>query len=145
MTLYTLFGISLVALFIILILNKGNPIFSYKKTITTKPQDIILPEEALFANISPEEAGKVQIILIKMNSAFQCMNTSYTVPDKEYWLNKYNIKQIEFHMEMEGLARNYFPEVFEDDIKLLNPYNIQVNTMSCVVFFNPNEKPLRFG
>ena len=145
MTLHTLFEISLVALFIILILNKGNPIFSYKKTVTTKPKDTIMPEEALSATIKPEEAGRVQIIMTEMNSAFQCMNTSYTVPDKEYWYNKYNIKQIEFQMAMEGLARTYFSDVFEDEVKLLNPYHISINVLSCVVFFNPNEKPLRFG
>ena len=143
MTLHTLFEISLVALFIILILNRGKS--SYKKAITTKPQDIIMPEEALSATIKPEEAGKVQMIMTEMNSAFQCMNTSYTVPDKEYWYNKYNIKQIEFHVELETLARTYFSDVFEDEVKLLNPYNISVNVLSCVIFFNPNEKPLRFG
>ncbi len=142
MTLHTLFEISLVALFIILILNRGKS--SYKKAITTKPQDIIMPEEALSATIKPEEAGKVQMIMTEMNSAFQCMNTSYTVPDKEYWFNKYNIKQIEFHMELEALARTYFSDVFEDEVKLLNPYNISVNVLSCVIFFNPNEKPLNF-
>ena len=143
MTLHTLFGISLVALFIILILTRGKA--SYKKTIASTPKDIILPEEALFANILPEEAGKIQVMLIERDSAFQCMNTSYTVPDKEYWYNKYNIKQIEFHVELETLARTYFSDVFEDEVKLLNPYNISINVLSCVIFFNPNEKPLRFG
>jgi len=146
MTLHILFEISLVALFIILILNKGNPIFSYKKstTVNKDPQGDLLPHETLSAQIKPEEAGRIQVLLIEMNSALQCMNTSYTAPDKEYWFNKYNIKQIEFHMAMESLARAYFTEVFEDEVKMLNPYNISVNVLSCVVFFNPNEKPLSF-
>jgi len=149
MTLLTLFKISIAALFILAIyaIYKNGSFFPpiYREVANKTPKDTILPEEALFATIKPEEAGRIQVLLIEMNSALQCMNTSYTAPDKEYWFNKYNIKQIEFHVAMESLARAYFTEVFEDEVKMLNPYNISVNVLSCVVFFNPNEKPLRFG